>query len=126
MSKYNAKPIEIDGVRFASQKEGRRYQELKLLERAGEVRNLVLQPEFVLEVASVTNGVGFRWPRKVGKYRGDFAYEERYEVAARKGTLLPTVKWRAITEDVKGFKTPVYRLKKKMVEAQYGIEIREI
>ena len=39
-SKYHAQPVEIDGVRFDSQKEARRYSELRLLERAGEIKDL--------------------------------------------------------------------------------------
>ena len=46
MSKYNAKPVEIDGIRFDSMSEGYRYSELKLLQRAGEIRGFHLQPSF--------------------------------------------------------------------------------
>lgn len=130
-SKYGAQACVVDTIRFASHKEARRYQALKLLEKIGEIRNLTLQPEYALEVAAIRHLMYdgktqvYRICQKVATYRGDFAYEERYEVPQRKHALLPTVKWRAVTEDVKGFKTPVYRLKKKMVEAQYGIKVRE-
>jgi hypothetical protein len=107
MSKYHAKPQVVDGIRFASQKEARRYGELKMLEKAGVICGLRLQPKYDLTV----NGI------KVGVYIADFAYS----AGARSGAC-----GRAGVEDVKGFKTPLYRLKKKMVEAQYGIRIIEI
>lgn len=90
----------LDGIVFDSKKEMTRYSTLRILEAAGEIRNLILQPKFDLHV----NGV------KVATYQGDFWYE------TDAGHVL---------EDVKGVKTPIYRLKKKMVEAEYGIEILE-
>jgi hypothetical protein len=108
-SKYRAKPTVVDGIRFASMKEAKRYGELKLLEKAGEILDLDLQPSFTLSVWRPDHSD----IRNVGVYRADFQY---YDV--RKKAL--------ITEDVKGMKTPMYRWKKKHVEAQYGIEIREV
>ena len=100
MTKYFAKPITIDGVRFASTKEGKRYQELKLLERAGEISRLELQPRYDITI----NGV------KVCTYVGDFRY---------------FTKAKQVLEDVKGMKTPLYRLKAKLVRALYNVEILE-
>ena len=48
MNKYKAKPLTVDGIRFASQREGSRYRELKLLEKAGQITGLELQPVFEL------------------------------------------------------------------------------
>lgn len=121
--KYGAVPTEVDGIRFASKKEARRYQELRLLEKAGEIAALELQPRFALIAVPVSDQptlkrgdsvcmVGRALGVKVGEYRADFRYTER-----GRGDIV---------EDVKGVRTPVYRLKKKMVEAQYGIEIREV
>lgn len=102
MSKYKAIPVEIDGIRFASQAEGRRYAQLKLLERAGEISRLELQPSFKCEI----NG------KLICTYRGDFRY---------------FTKDGCITEDVKGVRTPTYRLKRKLVEALYpGVTITEV
>ena len=101
--KFNAKPQIVDGFRFASTAEANRYLELMILGKCGALDNLELQPRFQL----VVNG------QKVGEYRADFAYRDR------PGNAL-------VVEDVKGMVTPVYRLKKKLVEAQYGITIREI
>jgi hypothetical protein len=101
--KYGAIPTMVDGIKFASKREANRYRELRLLERAGEIHELTLQPVFPL-----TAGEGIT----VGKYLGDFRYY------TREGEL--------VVEDVKGMRTPVYRLKKRIVEACYGIQIREI
>lgn len=103
MTKYGAIPTEVDGVVFASKAEARRYGELKLMAAAGEIADLELQPKFSL----VVNGV------KVGAYVGDFRY-----VDARSGAVT--------IEDVKGVRTPVFRLKAKLVKAIYGIDITEI
>jgi len=114
-SKYRAKPQVVDGIRFASQKEARRYGELKLLEKIGVIRGLRLQPVFVL-CPWMTDHSDIR---AIGKYVGDFAFDECDHADGHRG-------WKGIVEDVKGFKTPLYKWKKKHVEAQYGIQIREI
>ena len=108
-SKYRAKRTVVDGITFHSMKEARRYQELKLLEKAGEITGLTLQPEYPLSVATFDPEA----PKQIGVYRADFAYY-----------ALPSGE--SVVEDVKGFKTPLYRWKAKHVAAQYGIEIREV
>lgn len=102
-----AKPVWIDGIRFASKAEARRYAQLQLLLRAGAIANLELQPTFPIEVMNPTNGE----MTQVGVYKGDFRYVER-------GVT--------VIEDVKGMRTVVYRLKKRLVEAIYGIRIQEV
>jgi hypothetical protein len=102
MSKYHAIKTEVDGYIFASKREASRYSELKLLESAGEIFNLKLQPKFPIAVNK----------QKICTYIADFEYE------TKDGTI--------ITEDVKGVKTPVYRLKKKLMKACFGIEITEV
>jgi hypothetical protein len=113
-SKYGAVRTTVDGISFHSAKEARRYGELKLLERARKIAGLELQPEYLL---SVDDGV-FPTAAKVllGRYRADF----RYRTVPK-----PHEDTEIIVEDVKGFKTPLYRWKKKHVEAQYGVVIRE-
>lgn len=101
-SKYNAVPTVVDGIRFASKAEAKRYGELMLMRKAGLIFGFELQPKFPIEI----NG------SKICTYIADFAYY--LENSAK------------IVEDVKGMKTPVYKLKKKMVEAQYNITITEI
>lgn len=111
-SKYGAKRTTVDGITFASKAEARHYAELKLREKAGEIKDLELQPKFPLMVPR--RGHGGPWDREVvGHYIADFRYREG-----------PTGVLRVV--DVKGMKTPVYRLKKKMVEAIYGITITEV
>lgn len=102
MSKYGAKSTTIDGVKFASLAEARRYGELKLLERAGEITGLQRHPRFVI----------WQSGKEIIRYEGDFAYTERGA---------------AVVEDVKGVETAVFRLKAKMFRAQYpDIELRVV
>src|SRR3990167_10926267 len=92
-----------DGYRFASQKEKRRYQELRLLDKAGEIKDLEVHPQFPL----VVNG------QQIGNYTGDFSYVE-----------ISSGKW--VVEDVKAYNkktglkptmTEAYRLRKKLMWA---------
>lgn len=112
-SKYRAVKTVVDGITFASKAEARRYAELKLLEKAGEISDVKLQPRFELSVILAPSGAPITGSVKViGEYVGDFSYWG-HNIGC-------------VVEDVKGFKTPLYRWKKKHVEAQYGIQIREI
>ena len=113
-SNYRAVPTVVHGFRFASKAESRRYQELLLLGQAGAIRNLELQPRFDLHVGGV----------KVGTYVADFRYEERAWPDGVLWSSLP--EWRDVLEDVKGVRTPVYAMKAKHMQAEYGITIREI
>lgn len=108
-NKYRNEPIEVDGHRFSSRAEARRYGELKLLERAGHVLELRLQPRYPIVVDGVP----------ICTYVADFFY------------IAVSDDGRAFThviEDVKSpaSKTPVYRLKKKLIKVKYGIDIQEI
>lgn len=113
-SKYKAIKTEVDGIVFASKKEAKRYSELKWLEKGGRITDLELQPKFDVVVCGV----------KICTYKADYKYYEVSEIMRGESVRVDCEKM--IVEDVKGFKTPVYRLKKKLVEAIYGIEIREI
>lgn len=106
MNKYNNKKTEIDGIVFDSKKEANRYQELKLLERAGKISDLTLQPEFELQEAFEKHGKKFR----PIKYKADFSYIEINE-----DQYLNKV----IVEDTKGFRTKEFELKYKMFEHKY-------
>jgi hypothetical protein len=94
--KYNNIITTFDGHKFDSKKEAKRYFELKLLQSAGKLHNLELQPKIPL----MCNGV------KIGTYIGDFRYLNE--------------KGETIIEDVKSpaTKTPVYNLKKRMLATQ--------
>ena len=99
-SKYNNKKTQIDMYVFDSVKEAKRYKELKLLERAGEISNLELQPRFLLQDSFKKNG---RTYRKI-EYVADFKYIEKGKI---------------IVEDVKGLQTDVFKIKHKLFEKIY-------
>lgn len=125
MSKYGAKKVKLDGIIFDSRREARRYQELRLLERAGKIRNLELQKSFELIPAQYapSTEVYMRGTKtgqaKRGKciekavtYKADFVYIDE------KG--LPVV------EDTKGFRTKDYIIKRKLMLYIHGIKIKEV
>ncbi len=99
--KYRNEPTMVGERTFASKREAARYQELRMMECAGEIRDLVCQWRYPLEV----NGV------HVCFYVADFVY------VTRDG--------RSVVEDCKGFRTQVYKLKAKLMFAVYGIKILE-
>lgn len=100
MSKYGSRKTEVDGYIFDSKMEAARYNDLKLLERSGEIKSLIVHPVIPL----VVNG------KRIGRYIADFSYYQDDK---------------KIVEDVKGARTAVYMLKKRLVNAIYGIEILE-
>ncbi len=104
--KYRNHPTQVDGIRFASKAEAKRYQELLWLERGGEITELKLQPKYTLEMCGT----------KICDYIADFEYLEKPSGRMKCYQL--------ITEDVKGVETPVFKLKARMFKALYGREIR--
>lgn len=100
--KYGNCETEVDGTMFDSIAEARHYETLRTLERVGAIHDLKLQPRFPLMV----NG------EKIGTYVADFQYVD--------------TEGRLVVEDVKGMRTPVYKLKKKLMKAVHGIEIEEV
>jgi len=101
-NKFGAKPVWIDEIRFASKAEGSRFVCLKRLQEAGVIRGLELQPRFPFEMGG----------ELMFTYAADFVYEN--------------VNGEVIIEDVKGVRTAVYKLKKRIVQKHYGIKITEI
>lgn len=110
-NKYNAKKTVVDGIEFDSIREADRYCELKLLEKAKEIRNLELQPRFLLQ-DKFKDKMGTTH-RKI-EYVADFMYIDKDD--------------KKIVEDVKGMMTGVYKLKKKLFLNLYDSEydFREI
>lgn len=114
--KYHAKPTTVDGIRFASMAEAKRYGELKLLEKAGVIEGLELQPKFALRTLLTTGtfqGAGRAMAGEyplIGHYIADFRYFRQFPAG-----------W--VVEDVKGFDVPLGRWKRKHAELQYGITI---
>lgn len=101
--KYHNRHVMQDGHLFQSAKEAARYSELKLLLQAGKIADLILQPCYPLRV----NGV------LVARYYADFQY-------------MDTETGKMVLEDVKGVRTQVYLLKRKLVKALYAIDIQEM
>lgn len=104
-------------IRFASKKEARRYDELMLMLKAGEIRDLKLQPEFTLQEAYTTPD-GVRVRRIY--YRADYSYD-RHRILSGDCDI-----WEPVVEDAKGKRTDMYKLKKKMMLERLGIEIMEV
>ena len=100
-SKYRAVPVVVAGIRFASKREAACYQQLKHLQNIGDITDLQLQVPFTMKV----NG------KVICRFIADFTFRcnGRYRVA-----------------DAKGFRTPVYKIKKKLMAACHGIEIEEL
>ena len=94
--KFGAIPTIVDGIRFASAKEAKRYGELKLLEKGGAIRDLRLQVAFPIVITT--------------RYVADFVYIED---------------GRQVVEDVKGFRTKEYIRKRKYLLQQHNISIKE-
>lgn len=103
-NKFGAKKITIDNITFASTFEGERYVILKLLQQAGEIRDLVLQPKF-----QIYHGFTDRYGKKRQPihYIADFQY---YEVLTGE----------TVVEDTKGVDTAQFKDKKKMFLDQYS------
>lgn len=118
-SKYRNKKTTVNGITFDSAKEAARYKELMLMQRAGHIRKLRLQPRFTLEEAYKDAETGDTI--RALQYIADFSYEEP---VGGSQPLSPDY-WRLVVEDVKGKKTKEYELKKKLMLNRNGIRILE-
>lgn len=98
MAKYHNKKVTIEGLTFDSKKEAKRYQDLKLLEQANIIQNLVRQIPF--ELIPSQNG------ERAVKYIADFMYVE-------------TATGKIFVEDVKGYHTDAYKIKRKLFKWRY-------
>lgn len=107
-NKYSAKKTVVDGKKFDSKAEARRYSELMLLQRSGKISDLKLQKTYQLIPRFTKNGITYR----AVNYIADFEYIENGSI---------------IVEDVKGFRTDVYKIKRKLFEYVYpDLTIKEI
>ena len=110
---YINKKVVVDGIKFDSKKEARRYQDLLLMQRAGEISDLELQPKFEL-----VKGVKFSGDKRAKpaiRYTADFAYTDN-----RTG--------KRVIEDVKSpvtRKKTDYKMRRHMMLAIHGIEVLE-
>lgn len=100
--KFRNVPTIVDGIRFLSKLEAKRYGELKLLQRAGKISELEVHPRFDLIVNH----------ERICIYEADFRY-----VDVERGTVV---------EDTKGARTALFILKKKLMKAVRGIEVQEV
>lgn len=109
-AKYGNRKTDREGVRFDSQKEARRYDELMALLRIGVIEDLRLQPQFTLQESYITE-TGQRI--RAIRYTADFSYR---------------VGGRLVVEDVKSAptRTKEYLRNKKFMRSKYGIDIQEV
>lgn len=118
-NKYSNQKVTIDGETFDSKKEAKRYYELKLLQRAGEIRHLRRQEKFLLipsQFEEVIDAKGKPKQKCVERecvYIADFVYQD-----ARTGEL--------VVEDTKGVRTKEYIIKRKLMLHTHNIKIKEI
>ena len=106
--KYRNRKTVVDGIEFDSKKEADRWIILRILETTGEISDLRRQVKFLLNK-------GERWSN--GKKHRDIYYIADFVYVDGGKTIV---------EDVKGFKTPVYLLKKELMKSIHGIEISEV
>ena len=124
-SKYHNQKIYIDGILFDSKKEAQRYQQLKLMEKAGVICDLKRQVKYELIPAQYING---KCVERAVTYVSDFEYYVLKDL--RQKTVMAErdakVVGQRIVEDVKGMRTRDYVIKRKLMLYKYGIQITEI
>jgi hypothetical protein len=106
-SKYNNVKVVVDGEEYDSEREYKRCCELRLLERAGVIKNLRRQVEFVIAPSVKLHGR----QHCARKYIADFVYTDE--------------RGNEVVEDCKGHRTEMYLFKRHLMMAVHGIEIRE-
>lgn len=125
MNKYYAKRTTVDGIEFHSKKEARRYQQLKLLEKAGTICDLKRQVKYELIPAQYIDG---KCVERAVTYTSDFEYYVLKDL--RQKTVMADHRSKTvgehIVEDVKGVRTNEYVIKRKLMLHKYGIRIQEL
>ena len=104
-SKYGNRKTVVDGITFDSKREAARYQQLKMMEKAGEITRLRLQPRFELVPKNKT----FRAVHYIADFDYFFVKDDRY-----------------VVEDAKGFRADIYKIKQKLMYHVHGINIEEV
>ena len=102
-SKYHSKKVVLDGIEFDSKKEADRYVQLLLMQRGGDIVGLKVHPRFELAINHM----------KICAYEADFSYFDKRCL-------------KQIVEDTKGYRTRAYRIKKKLMLAIHGIDVKEV
>lgn len=132
-TKLNNATVTIDGIEFQSTKEGNRYCELKLLQRAGKISNLELQKKYELipaQYETVETGEYYKVGAKKGQPKTKQVCVEQSVVYI--ADFVYTENGQTVVEDVKGYRDPSsapyakFVLKRKMLLWIYGIKIKEV
>lgn len=110
MSKYKAKPCQVGGEKYRSQRERDHHLSLLLRQRAGRISDLRREVSYELLPGVKIDGEDRKRPAV--RYVADFVYVD-------------TPTGQTIVEDAKGMQTPVYRLKKHLMAILLGIHVRE-
>lgn len=109
MTKYHSRKITIDGLTFDSMREAKRYRELALLQRAGEISDLRTQVKYTLIPAQKKPSGG---TERAITYTADFVYEDK--------------DGKEVVEDSKGMRTQQYIIRRKLMLYVHGIEVKEV
>lgn len=123
-SKYGSRKQTVSGIIFDSRKEARRFQELRLLELAGEISDLRLQVKYVLipTQRAPSFEVYKRGPNKGRRKPGEVMEKECAYIA----DFVYTKGGETVVEDAKGVRTKEYIIKRKLMLERYGIRIKEV
>jgi hypothetical protein len=108
VTKYHSRKIAVGGQSYDSKKEYKRWCELVLLQKAGQVTNLNRQVKYELIPSQRIDG---RVAERACTYVADFVYEQN---------------GKTVVEDTKGFKTKDYIIKRKLMLWVHGIRIVEV
>lgn len=123
-TKYHSRKITVDSETFDSKKEYRRFCELSLLERAGEITNLQRQVKFVLIPAQYEEYE--RYSTKTGKRLKNGRRVVERECSYIADFVYKNYAGETVVEDTKGFRTTDYIIKRKLMLWVHGIRIREV
>lgn len=125
MAKYHNQKVVIDGIQFDSKKEAQRYQQLKLMEKAGMICDLKRQVKYELIPAQYIDG---KCAERAVTYTSDFEYYvlKPLRVKSVMADLKAGTIGEHIVEDSKGMRTKDYIIKRKLMLYKYGIRITEV
>lgn len=122
-TKYHNKKVTVDGIVFDSQKEAVRYQELRLLERAGAISELRRQVKYILiPTQRESSSETFKKGAKNGLPKPGRIIEQECAYIA---DFVYFQNGKTVVEDTKGVRTPEYKIKRKLMLLNYGIRIKE-
>ena len=122
-TKYHNRKVTIDGITFDSQKEAVRFQELRLLERAGAISELRRQVKYILIPAQrEESSETFKKGSKKGLLKPGRVIEQECSYIA---DFVYFQDGKTVVEDAKGVRTPEYKIKRKLMLLNYGIRIKE-